>query len=86
MSFVDLAMLEIGLMDRPTARVDVAILMAMEDEPTERGPLGQQPFDRRWVRTFQLRLCALQLLIDGLRNQNIISRRLLDQASAEPLG
>ena len=56
MGFVDLAMLEIRLGDGPPAGVGIGVFVPMDDEPTEGGPLGQQPLDRRRIGSLQLRL------------------------------
>ncbi len=87
MGFVDLALLEIRLGNGPPVRVDVGVFVPIDDEPTEGGPLGQQPLYRRRVWSLQLGLQAVEFLNDRLLNENVFpadfSMRLRRSHSAE---
>ena len=60
-------------------------LIPMDDEPTERGPLGQQPLYRRRIRPLQLRPDRIEFSVNRLLGERFVPGRFLDDALREPL-
>ena len=69
MSPMDSALKIVGLRDAHVAGTGEPVFIPVHHEPTDRGPLGQEPFDRRRVGSFQFRPDHIEFLLDRLPSQ-----------------